>query len=84
MKKPTEMICAVIHASTQAPSVLHQVVIDPEKVKGNIIRLGDYPGDEYVGWLNLQHIDVIEVLGVATYDAAAKKVTVTPNANGTD
>ena len=78
------MICAVVHVGTQQPGVLHQVVIDPEKLKGvkgaQIIRLGDYPGDEYCGWQRLDNIDVVEVLGVATYDKEKKCVTVTPRA----
>lgn len=83
MKAPKEMICAVVHVGTQAPGVLQQVVLDPKKIKGDetkIIRLGDYPGDEYTGWQRLENIDLIEVLGVATYDPEKRTVTVTPDA----
>ena len=83
MKPPKEMVCVVAHVASQAPAVFHQFVIDPGKVKGELIRLGDYPGDEYVGWQRLQNIDIIEVLGVATYDQEKKKITVTPDADST-
>ena len=86
MNTPTEMICAVVQVATQAPGVLHQVIIDAAKVKRlnagptgmDLIRLGDYPGDEYVGWQRLQNISIIVVLGHA--DVVDKRVVVTPHA----
>ncbi len=76
------MIVCVVQVHTQAPGVLHQVVVDPKKIKGDLIRLGDYPGDEYVGWQRLTNIDIVITLGVATYDQDKRTVTVTPDAAG--
>lgn len=74
-----EPVCAVIHLAHQHPAVLHMVVLDPGKIKnGSLIRLGDFPGDEAVGWQYLESIEVLQVLGRATYDAEKRQVTVAP------
>ena len=74
--KPRELIdaiCAIVHFSHQQPHVYHQVTLDPEKVKDNFIRIGDYPGDEYCGWQPLEAITIHVELGIV--DLEAKTVT---------
>ena len=69
MKAPTQAIVAVVQMRTQPPGVIHQVTIRPDKVKqtdhGPIIRLGETPADELNGWVSLEAIDVVCVLGKA-------------------
>ena len=60
----------------QQPGVVHQVVLDPGKVKGELIRLGEWPGDEARGWQVIGNVAVLAVLGKATRDGDT--VTVTP------
>jgi hypothetical protein len=65
MDTPTQPIVAVIHTRMQPPGVLQQVTIRPDKLKGNIIRFGETPADEYMGWVRLEDIEVVAVLGKA-------------------
>lgn len=65
MEAPTQAIVAVIHTRMQPLGVLQQVTIRPDKVKGQIIRFGETPSDEYMGWVSLEDIEVIAVLGKA-------------------
>ena len=62
---PAKPIVAVVQLATQPPHVLHQLILRPDKVKGDLIRLGETPGDEANGWLRLGDITVICVLGNA-------------------
>lgn len=71
-------MCCVVQLRHQAPGVVHQVVLDPAKVKGDLIRLGEWPGDEARGWQVIGNVAVLVVLGKATLDADGKKVTVEP------
>lgn len=75
-----EPICCVIQLLTQMQGVLHQVVLDPEKVKvegeHTLIRIGEWPGDEARGWVLLPYMQVVCVLGSAKKDG--QTVTVTP------
>ena len=57
--------CCVVQLRTQPPGVIHQVILNPEKVKGNLIRLGETKGDELNGWQFPTSIDVLTILGVA-------------------
>ena len=75
-------ICAVVHLSHQMAGVVHQVVLDPAKVKLGeddvvLIRLGDWPGDEARGWQLIGNVRVVAVLGRASVDEN-KIVTVVP------
>ncbi len=65
MDSPTQPIVAVIHTRMQPPGVLQQVTIRPDKVKGEIIRLGETPADEYMGWVRLEDVEIVQVLGKA-------------------
>jgi hypothetical protein len=65
METPTQAIVAVIHTRMQPPGVLQQVTIRPDKVKGNILRLGETPADEYMGWVRLEDVEIVQVLGKA-------------------
>ena len=76
----SEPICAVIHLSHQPHGVVHQVVLDPDKIKATddavLIRLGEWPGDEARGWQLTDNIAVLAVLGRAAQKENV--VTVTP------
>lgn len=70
MKAPTQAVVAVVQMRTQPLGVIHQVTIRPDKVKQSekdipLIRLGETPGDEYNGWMYLEAIEVVCVLGKA-------------------
>jgi len=67
--------------------VIHQVVLDPGKVKAVsgaevggktpfLIRLGEWPGDQINGWQWMDNIAVLVVLGRASRDG--NTVTVVP------
>lgn len=59
-------ICAVVQLATQAPNVLQQVTLRPDKIsQAGLIRLGDTPGDEARCWIRPEAIEVIEILGTA-------------------
>jgi hypothetical protein len=62
--------------TTERPGVLHQVVLDPAKLKDGLIRLGEWPGDEFRGWKRLEDVQIISVLGRA--ERNGNEVTVTP------
>ena len=80
-------ICAVVQLAHQPPGVVHQVVLDPSKVKpvaGEVggktpflIRLGEWPGDEARGWQWLENVTVLACLGRAEL-IDEKTVRVTP------
>ena len=88
MKLPTRMSLAIVHLPSQQPSVIHQVVIDPSKIRtlprGDLIRLGDYPGDEAVGWQRIETIELLDTIGAATFDPETKTLTVTPDQSDRD
>lgn len=61
-------IHAIITVRTRMPmprEVYYAVTIDPAKKSqsGNFIRLGNVQGDEFVGWVPVDDIDVREILG---------------------
>ena len=62
---PPHPTLAVVQLATQPPNVLHQVVLRPDKVKGDLIRLGETPGDEANGWLRLGDVTIVQTLGRA-------------------
>lgn len=80
----TQPIVAVVHLAHQPPLVNHQVLLHPDKIvsyadkDGHMIRLGEFPGDEANGWIDLQAIEILHVLGSATYDPEKREVKVTP------
>ena len=46
----------------QNPAVLQQVCVKPSKVKGDLIRFGETPGDEIMGWQWIGSLEVVAVL----------------------
>ena len=78
-----QMTVCVVQLSTQQPGILHQVTLDPKKIKNGLIRLGDTAGDEAAGWNWPQNIDVRAILGTAVIDKD-ETVTVTPLVTDTE
>lgn len=73
---PQQPTLCVVQIKHQAPGVIHQCVIDPEKIRDGLIRLGDWPGDEANGWQLTENIVVLLVLGtVERVNATEIKVT---------
>lgn len=62
---PLQNILAVVQLANQPKGVIHQVILSPEKVRNGIIRLGEFPGDEILGWQHLANVEVVETLGEA-------------------
>ena len=62
---PTEPTCCVVQLRHQQPGVIHQVVLDPAKMKNGLIRIGEWPGDEAHGWQHMENVTVLVVLGRA-------------------
>lgn len=56
---------AIVQHFTQPQGVIHQVTLRPDKVRGNLIRLGETQGDELVGWNYPANVMVLEILGTA-------------------
>jgi hypothetical protein len=71
-------VCCVVQLRHQAAGVVHQVVLDPAKIRGELIRIGEWPGDEARGWQVIGNVAVLAVLGRATLSEDGKTVTVTP------
>jgi len=71
----------VVQLLTQAPGVLHQITLDPNKIKDGLIRLRDTPGDEASGWQYPQNIHTHVILGTAILENDGT-VTVTPLIDG--
>lgn len=67
MDVPHKPICVVIevHRSGLPPDTLYQVTLRPDKFIESeyIIRLGETPGDEFTGWVRIEHINIVAVLG---------------------
>ena len=61
----------------QAAGVIHQVVIDPAKIRDGLIRLGEWPGDEANGWQYVDNLTVLLVLGKVEL-VSATELRVTP------
>ena len=76
----TEPICCVVQLAHQQPGVVHQVTLDPAKIKDGLIRLGEWPGDEANGWQVIAKVNILAVLGRATRSADGRTLTVTPYA----
>ena len=74
---PTEPTLCVVQLRHQPPGVIHQVVLDPAKMKGDLIRLGEWPGDEANGWQHMGNVTVLVVLGRAE-KVSATEIKVTP------
>ena len=53
----------MVQLKHQPQGVVHQVVIDPAKIRDGLIRLGDWPGDEANGWQYVDNLTVLLVLG---------------------
>ena len=87
----THPICAVVQLAHQPPGIIHQVVLDPGKVKAVagevagrtplLIRLGEWPGDEARGWQYVDNVLVLATLGRASLDDE-KTVRVVPEEKG--
>ena len=74
----TEPVCCVVQLSHQQPGVIHQVTLDPAKIHGELIRLGEWPGDQAHGWQVIGNVAVLAVLGRATRSEDGRTLTVTP------
>ena len=74
---PTEPTLCVVQLRHQAPGVIHQVVLDPQKMRDGLIRLGEWPGDEAHGWQHMENVCVLTVLG-RVEKVSATEITVTP------
>ena len=53
----------IIQLLTQPRGVIHQVMLRPDKIKNDLIRLGETPGDEAAGWQYPQNIVILAILG---------------------
>lgn len=73
---PSQPTLCVVQIKHQAAGVIHQVVIDPTKIRDGLIRLGDWPGDEANGWQHTENIVVLLVLG--TVERTKEGMQVTP------
>ena len=74
---PTEPTLCVVQIKHQPQGVVHQVVIDPTKIRDGLIRLGDWPGDEANGWQYVDNVQVLLVLGKVER-VSATELQVTP------
>lgn len=74
----TEPVCCVVQLKHQPPGVVHQVTLDPAKIKGELIRIGEWPGDEARGWQVIGNVAVLTILGRATRSEDGRTLTVTP------
>src|SRR3990167_5382420 len=72
-----EQTCCVVHLSHQATGVVHKVVLDPAKIRGDLTRISEWTGDEARGWQVIGTVAVLAVLGRATLSEYVKTVTVT-------
>lgn len=62
-----DYIC-IVHVAGQMPGVIHQVALRKDKLRGNLIRLGETPGDEFQGWRRCSDIEIIAILGTMHLD----------------
>lgn len=53
----------IVQNSNQPRGVIHQVTLRPDKVFRGLIRVGDTPGDELVGWNFPEKLYVLAVIG---------------------
>ena len=73
---PKEPTLCVVQLKHQPQGVVHQVVIDPAKMRDGLIRLGEWPGDEANGWQYMDNMVVLLVLGrVERLEANQLRVT---------
>jgi hypothetical protein len=75
----SEPTLCVVQLAHQAPGVVHQVVLDPAKIKDGLIRIGEWPGDEAHGWQLIGNVGVLVKLGRA--ELIDGKTQVTPIAD---
>ena len=68
----------MVQLKHQPPGVVHQVTLDPEKVRGELIRLGEWVGDEARGWQFIGNVGVVVVLGRSTLSEDKRTLTVAP------
>lgn len=72
-----EPTLCVVQLKHQAPGVVHQVTLDPAKIKGELIRLGEWPGDEANGWQVIANVGVLVKLGTVER-VSETEIKVTP------
>ena len=65
LKELDQPYTVIVQHFTQALGVIHQVTLRPDKVKEGLIRLGETPGDELMGWNYPENLTVLVVLGTA-------------------
>ena len=65
----------------QNPSVFVQMCLAKNQISpsGNLIRLGEFSGDEVRGWTHVDALEIVEILGELSQD----NVTVNPIQNET-
>lgn len=65
-------ICAIVELAIESPRPdfagrllrpLQQVTLRPDKVLGNLIRLGETRGDEARCWIAAENVKVVRILG---------------------
>jgi hypothetical protein len=65
-------ICAIVQLAIEPPRPdfagrpirpLQQVTLRPDKVLGDLIRLGETRGDEARCWIAAEHVAVVKILG---------------------
>src|SRR3990167_9355402 len=71
----SEPTLCVVQLAHQAPGVVHQVVLDPAKIKDGLIRIGEWPGDEAHGWQLIGNVGVLVKLGSAELIDGKTQVT---------
>jgi hypothetical protein len=64
----------IVHVAGQMPGVLHQVAIRRDKVNGELIRLGETPNDEFIGWRFAADVQIIAILGELVIEGVNVKV----------
>jgi len=66
MEKPSKAFFAVIQSRVSPVGVVHQALILPERVRGDLIRFDFEPGVcEYHGWVRLEDVEIVAELGDA-------------------
>lgn len=59
--------CIIRLNHTDAPGIIRQVTLRPDKVHDGLIRLGETPQDEANGWQYPFNVEVISIIGRAVY-----------------
>jgi len=77
LSKLDKAYTCVVQLQTQPQGIIHQVTLRPDKIKDNLIRLGETKGDEAAGWQFPNVIQIQSILGTAIISKDGE-VTVEP------